>query len=57
LRFYLAFYLFLFAFPVGVLIAVNAWSYAIGYGVAMLISLGIYLNAASLLNHWRKISD
>jgi hypothetical protein len=56
-RFYLSFYLFLFAFPVGVLIAVNAWPYAVGYGVAMLISLGIYLSAAKLLDNWQKISE
>jgi hypothetical protein len=55
-RFYGLFYLFLFFFPVGVLVANNAcWPYAIAYGIAMLINLGIYLNALKQLDHgWKE---
>lgn len=55
-RFYLLFYLFLFFFPAGVLVIKGAWPYAIAYGITLLVSLAIYLDAARLLAGWKQLS-
>ena len=48
-RFNFMFYLFLFFFPIGILVRQGAFLYAVVYGATELISLGIYLNAVKLL--------
>lgn len=48
-RFYLAFCLFLFFFPVGVLTVTSKCLYAIAYGVAAAVGMVLFLNAARLL--------